>query len=86
MASNIQNPNLNMKVNVLMRIKLKIITSAITVRLSTEIPNINSTNAQSNNVASSSIKSLIKNAKPEHLCFAFIKNQTAGQIICPAVA
>ena len=63
MASNIQNPNLKIKVNVLIKIKLKIIISAITVKLITERPNINNTNAQSNNAPSSSIKTPYKKCK-----------------------
>ena len=56
MANNIQNPNLKMNDKVLNKSMLKIIIIAITVKLMTETPNINKTNAESNNAPNSNIK------------------------------
>lgn len=55
MASNIQMPNLKIKDIVLSRMKLNTNISAITLKLMTEIPNINSTNADNKRAASSNI-------------------------------
>ena len=55
MASNIQMPNLKIKEIVLSRIKLSTNISAITLKLMTDIPNINNTNADNKSAASSNI-------------------------------
>ena len=55
MASNIHRPNLKIKVIVLSKIKLNNKITAITLRLMTEIPNINSTNADNKSAANSNI-------------------------------
>ena len=61
MASKIQKPNLKMNEIVLSSTKLNIKMSAITVRLITDTPNINKTNALSNKAANSNIKYLVIN-------------------------
>ncbi|WP_193755638.1 hypothetical protein [Psychromonas sp. psych-6C06] len=67
MASNIQKPNLKIKDKVLNKIKLSTIISAITLKLMTEIPNINRTNADNKSAANSNITLLKKkNAKAEN--------------------
>ena len=55
MASNIQMPNLKINEMVLSRIKLNTNISAITLKLMTDIPNINKTNADNKRAASSNI-------------------------------
>lgn len=66
MASKIQTPNLKIKEMVLRRIKLKANINAITLKLMTEIPNINRTNADNKSAANSNITPPeSKNAKPE---------------------
>ncbi len=55
MASNIHTPNLKIKEIVLSRIKLSTNISAITLKLMTDIPNINSTNADNKSAANSNI-------------------------------
>ena len=64
MASNIQKPNLKINENALSRIKLKTNINAITLKLITEIPNMNRTNADNKSKANSNIIFLKKNAKP----------------------
>lgn len=55
MASNIQMPNLKINEMVLSKIKLNSNISAITLKLMTDIPNINSTNADNKRAANSNI-------------------------------
>lgn len=63
MASKIQKPNLKINERVLSRIKLNIKISAITIKLITDMPNINKTNALSSKAANSNIKSPARNAE-----------------------
>lgn len=60
MASNIHMPNLKTKETVLIKIKLNTSINAITVKLMTDIPNINSTNADNKSAANSNIRLLKK--------------------------
>jgi len=62
MASKIQTPNLKIKEIVLSKIKLSINISAMTVKLMTDTPNINRTNADNKSAANSNIR-LLKNKK-----------------------
>ncbi len=55
MASNIQIPNLKIKDIVVSKIKLSTNIRAITLKLMTDIPNINSINADNKRAANSNI-------------------------------